>query len=107
MFTELAKLASLLLGILSLDAVLHIAFLEPGCTLRQQLRPALEMLLLAAAIALASGSLFSLLEENSPRRRTPVAKTLPMQIFWWGGGVLSLLFAAGWYVERYVLHLWS
>ena len=47
MFLELAKFASLLIGILSLDAVLHTAFLEPGRNLEQQLLPSLRMLLLA------------------------------------------------------------
>ena len=106
-FLELAKFASLLLGILSLDAVLHTAFLEPGRTLKQQLLPSIAMLVLAAVASLASGCIFSLWEKHTARRDTRVPRTLPMLIFWWGGGVLSLLFAAGWFVERYVLHLWS
>ena len=105
-FWELVKFASLLLGILSLDAVLHTAFFEPGSTFKQQLLPSLEMLLLAGAISLASGSIFSLREEATAHRHTPVLRTLPMKIFWWGGGLISLLFAAAWYVQRYVVHLW-
>ena len=58
MFLELAKFASLLLSILSLDAVFHTAFLEPGSHLEQQLLPALRMLLLAAALSLVSGYIF-------------------------------------------------
>jgi hypothetical protein len=30
-----------------------------------------------------------------------------MLIFWWAGGVIALLFAVSWFVERYFLHLWS
>ena len=106
MFWELVKFASLLLGILSLDAVLHIAFFEPGSSFRQQLLPALEMLLLSGAISLAGGSIFSLREEETARRHIPVLQTLPMKIFWWGAGLISLLFAGAWYVQRYVVHLW-
>jgi hypothetical protein len=102
---ELAKFAALLLSILSLDAVLHTAFFEPGRNLRQQLLPSLEMLLLAAALSFASGNLFALWEKQVGERSTPVSRTLPMRIFWWGGSLISLLFAAGWYVERFVLHL--
>ncbi len=101
MFLELAKFASLLLGILSLDAVLHIAFLEPGRTLEQQLVPALRMLLLAAAVCLASGYTFRLWERQTKHRDLPLARSLPMMLFWWSGGVMSLLFALGWILERY------
>ena len=107
MWLELAKFASLLLAILALNAVLHTAFLEPGRTLAQQFLPALRMLLLAAAASLASGLLFCWEEKLATRRARPLARSLPMLMFWWGSGLLSLLFAASWFVERYVLHAWS
>jgi len=34
-----------------------------------------------------------------------VAGSLPMMIFWWGSGVMALLFGLAWLVERYD-HLW-
>ncbi len=109
MFLELAKFASLLLSILALDAVFHTAFLEPGSHLEQQLLPALRMLLLAAAVSLGSAYLFRAQERRAgqgpARHDGSVAGSFPMMIFWWGSGVMALLFAVAWLVERYD-HLW-
>ena len=107
MLLELAKFASLLLAIVSLDAVVHTAFLEPGSNLQHQLVPTLRVLLLAAAASLASGCIFRLWQRQEGQRPRNVATTLPMLIFWWAGSVLTLLFAVSWIVERYVLYLWS
>jgi hypothetical protein len=108
-FWELAKFASLLLSILALDAVFHTAFLEPGGHLEEQLLPALRMLLLAAAISLVSGYLFRQEEKKSGqgvlRHDGSVAGSLPMMIFWWGSGVMAILYCLAWLVERYH-HLW-
>lgn len=105
MLLELAQFASLLLGILTLDAVFHTAFLEPGSHLEQQLLPALRMLLLAAAVSLASGYIFRAAEPRAPQRSArhdgSVAGSLPMMIFWWGSGVMALLFGLAWLLERY------
>jgi hypothetical protein len=107
---EFAKFASLLLSILSLDALFHTAFLDPGSNLEQRLLPSLEMLLLAAAVSLGSGCVFRLWEiKTAPqpgRRDGSVAGSLPMMIFWWGAGAMTLLFAVAWLVERYYLGLW-
>jgi hypothetical protein len=107
-FLELAKFASLLLSILSLDALFHTAFLEPGSNLKQRLLPSLEMLLLAAAVSLGSGYIFRAWERKGElgRRDGSVAGSLPMLIFWWGAGVMALLFAVTWLLERYYLGLW-
>jgi hypothetical protein len=104
---ELAKFACLLLSILSLDAVFHTAFLEPGRNLPQCLQPSLRMLLLSAVVCLASGFVFRTWEQKTGRRDASVAGSLPMLIFWWGGGAITLLFAVSWLLERYYLHLWS
>jgi hypothetical protein len=108
-FLELAKFASLLVSILTLDAVFHTAFLEPGSHLEQQLLPALRMLILAAAVSLASGYIFRAAEpraaQRSARQDGSVAGSLPMMIFWWGSGVMALLFGLAWLLERYD-HLW-
>ena len=106
-FLELAKFASLLLSILSLDAVFHSAFLEPASDLQQRLLPSLELLMLAAAICLASGAIFREWEQRGGKPDASLVRSLPMLIFWWAGGVITLLFAVSWIVERYVLHLWS
>jgi hypothetical protein len=104
-FLELAKFASLLLSILSLDAVLHSAFLEPGSNLQQRLLPSLD-LLVAAAISLASGYIFHVGDQKAGKREASVVGTLPMMIFWWGAGLIALLYGLGWLLERYFLGLW-
>ena len=106
MFLELAKFASLLLSILSLDAVFHTAFLEPGSHLEQQLLPALRMLLLAAAVCLGSGYIFRTWERRagtgcSPPRRQQPGRLLAHDDFLVGHGVMTLLFALAWLLERY------
>ena len=106
MLLELAKFASLLLSILSLDAVLHSAFLEPGSNLQQRLLPSLDLLLVAAAVSLGSGYIFQLWDHKAGKRAVSVAGSLPMMIFWWGAGVIALLYALGWLLERYCLELW-
>jgi hypothetical protein len=105
-FLELGKFVSLLLSILSLDAVFHSAFLEPGSNLEQRLLPSLERLLLAAAVCLGSGAIFCIWERRVGRCGTGVLGSLPMLIFWWGAGAIALLFAGVWLVERYYLGLW-
>ena len=107
MFLELAKFASLLLGILSLDALLHTAFLEPGRNVEQQLLPSLQMLLLAGAVCLGSGYIFRIWQQKAGQRKATIAGSLPMLIFWWAGGVIALLFFFSWLVERYFLELRS
>ncbi len=101
MFLELVKFASLLLSILSLDAVFHAAFLEPGSDLPQRLLPSLELLLLAAAICLASGGIFREWEQRAGKRDASLVGSLPMLIFWWASGVMALLFSFAWLLNLY------
>jgi hypothetical protein len=105
-FLEFAKFASLLLSIVSLDAVFHSAFLEPGSNLHQRLLPSLRMLLLAAVVCLGSGYIFRAWEQRAGRRGATITGSLPMMIFWWGAGVMTLLFVLAWLLERYYLGLW-
>jgi hypothetical protein len=100
-FFELAKFASLLLSILSLDAVFHSAFLEPGSDVHQRLLPSLELLMLAAAICLASGAIFREWEQRAGKRDASLVGSLPMQIFWWASGVMVLLFCLAWLLNLY------
>ncbi len=103
MFLELAKFASLLLSILSLDALFHAAFLEPGEHLEHRLIAALEHLLIAAAACLASGWIFRAWDRRTDPRPGGVVSSFPMLLFWWGSGIMALLFAARWLIERYYL----
>jgi hypothetical protein len=105
MFLELAKFVSLLLSILSLDAVFHAAFMGSSSDIEQRLLPALRMLLLAAAICLGSGYIFRAWEQKAGRRNASLAAWFPMQIFWWASGTMALLFALAWYLQAYYLPL--
>jgi hypothetical protein len=101
MFLELAKFASLLLSILSLDGLFHAAFLESGSHFEQRLVPSGGALLLAAAVCLGSGYIFRAWELKAGRRDASIAGSLPMLIFWWGSGLITLLFFGSWVLNRY------
>jgi hypothetical protein len=98
---ELAKFASLLLSILSLDAVFHAAFLEPASHFEQRLLPSLEMLLFSAAVCLGSGYIFRAWEIKIGKRDASLVGSLPMLIFWWGSGIILLLFLLAWLLNHY------
>jgi hypothetical protein len=102
---ELAKFAALLLSILSLDAVFHAAFLEPGSHFEQRLLPMCEMLMFSAAVCLVSGYIFRSWDWKMGRRDASIAGSLPMLIFWWGSGLILLLFFLGWLLNRYFFGL--
>jgi hypothetical protein len=105
MFLELAKFVSLLLSILSLDAVFHAAFLGPESDLEQRLLPSLQMLLLAASICVASGYIFRTWEMKAGRRNASLVTSFPMQVFWWASGAMAVLFAISWFLQCYYLPL--
>jgi hypothetical protein len=100
-FLELAKFASLLLSILSLDALFHAAFLEPASHFEQRLLPSLDMLVLSAAVCLGGGYIFRTWEQKAGRRDASIVRSLPMLIFWWGAGIIALLFAVAWLLQTY------
>jgi hypothetical protein len=101
-FLDLAKFASLLLSILSLDVLFHAAFLDPATThFEQRLLPSLDMLFLSAAVCLASGYIFRTWEQKVGKRDATIAGSLPMLIFWWGAGLIILLFALAWILNHY------
>jgi hypothetical protein len=106
MLLELAKPVALLLCILSLYAVFHTAFLIPASNLDQRISDSLQLLAVAAGIALVSGFIF--LEPvsgqspgQSPGRSlnsTRLIATLPMQLFCWTVAALLILFLATLYL---------
>jgi hypothetical protein len=102
-FLELAKFASLLLSILSLDALFHAAFLEPGERLEHRVLTALEHMLLAAAVCLVSGWIFRAWEYRISARAGRVASSFPMMLFWWATGIMTAMFVFRWVIERYYL----
>jgi hypothetical protein len=116
---EIAKPVALVLCMLSLCSVFYTAFLAPASDLEQRIWDSLSLLSLAAGICLSSGLIFR--EEShaagevrhaggglrhaggGPSRaaRDPLLRTLPVQMFCWGAGLIVVLFAASWYLETY------
>jgi hypothetical protein len=106
MFLELAKFVSLLLSILSLDALFHAAFMGSSSDLEQRLLPSFQMLLLAAAVCMGSGYIFRIWEQKTGKRNASLATSFPMQIFWWASGTMILLFALAWLLQAYFTPRW-
>ena len=99
MIRELAKPVTLVLCILSLYALFATAFLIPENDLHEKILDSLGMLALAGGFALVSGVVFRDSEpgvSSQPR----LAATPPVQLFFWAAGVMTVLFAVSWYVER-------
>ncbi len=106
MFRELAKAIALVLSIVSLYALLGSAFFEPvpGSPWQQPLVQSLETLAMSSCVCFASGLLFSITTLPEP----PVARTLPVRLFWWTLGCTVLMFLLSRYLEVfYVPLLWK
>lgn len=120
---EIGKLVSLLLSILSLDALLTSAFFVPGSHWDERLLNSLARVVLAGCVCFASGLLFNQPEQRDPQRRDPghgnsghgnsghgdsgatsdIMRTLPVRLFLWGLLGMALLFALSWYLEEYYI----
>jgi hypothetical protein len=127
MFLELARPASLLASILSLLAVFHAAFLGSEMDLSQRILDASPRLIMALAVSLASGLLFTQRSKArpgprmvypSPRRVAPAGirsdglaevdrllASFPMRVFYWAVGWMAALFLAAWLIETYCIPL--
>jgi hypothetical protein len=101
MLEELARPVALLLCMLSLYAVFHIAFLIPASDLHDRIWDSLELLTLAAGIAVAAGLIFRDSAPESSAHRAPLASTLPIRIFCWASSTMVCLFLASWYLENH------
>ena len=108
MLLELAKPVALLLCLLSLYALFHTAFLipgtlevlNPGPILHDRIVDSLLMLVIATGIAIVSGLIF---RESTPEPHPSLSATLPLQLFYWSIGIMTLLFFASWYLETHVI----
>jgi hypothetical protein len=92
----------LLASFFSLLAVFHAAFLGSETDFRQRLWKALGMLIVAAAISLASGLAFSQAAQPD-LGDLRVLETFPMRIFFWGTGLIATLFLLAWYLETHCI----
>jgi len=102
MLRELAKPVTLALCILSIYALFATAFLIPENSLPTKIYDSLGALALAGGFALVSGFVFRD-AEPAPARDARLARTLPVQLFCWATGVMAVLFAVSWYVERHCI----
>jgi hypothetical protein len=103
---DVGRVVSLLLSILSLDALLGSAFFVPGSRWEERLAGSLLRIALAACVCFASGLLFEW-GKSSPPDHT-VLDTLPVRLFFWALAGMALLFVVSWYLEEsYVPMLWT
>jgi hypothetical protein len=104
---EIGKAVSLLLSILSLDALLTSAFFVPGSPWDERLLNSLERIVLAACVCFASGLLFNWHRQRDSEAGADVLRTLPVRLFFWALAGMVLLFVVSWYLEEYyVPMLW-
>ena len=96
MLVEVARPIALLLCVLSLCALFYTVFLIPASRAGEITWTTVTLLSFAAGICLASGMIF--LESDDDRPGT-LMRTLPVQLFLWGVGLMIVLFVSAWYLE--------
>jgi hypothetical protein len=105
---DIGKVVSLLLSILSLDALLTSAFFVPGSPWDDRLLNSLARIVLAGCVCFASGLLFNWPAQQSSDTGSNIMRTLPMRLFFWALLGMALLFVLSWYLEQYyVPMLWK
>jgi hypothetical protein len=90
---DFGKVASFLMSILSLCALLDSAFFVPATRWEDRLIVSLARVGFAGCVCLISGLLFHI---SQPRES--LARTLPVRLFLWAIAGFSLFFVLGWYV---------
>jgi hypothetical protein len=101
---ELAKVAALILTILSIYALLVSAFFVPGSPWHQRLLISIETLAMTGSVCFASGLLFRLTTQSAGgQKEPPVTRTLPVQLFFWSVGTTVLMFLLSRYLEVYYI----
>lgn len=98
---DLLKAISFFLDIVLLYGVAISAFFAPGAGWEERLDSALGRLAAAAVACVLSGLLFSLTSGRSPRTIRSFLTTLPVQLFLWGAGAMTVFFLTGWYFDSY------
>jgi len=98
---DVGKVASFVMSILSLCALLDSAFFIPATRWEDRLIASLARVGFAGCVCLISGLLFHL---SQPR--VSLARTLPVRLFLWAISGFSLFFALGWYLDVYYMPLY-
>jgi cation transport ATPase len=96
---DLAKLAALVLTILSIYALLGSVFFIPGTTWQLRLESSIQTLVMTGCVCFASGLLFRLTTHPEPA----VIRTLPVRLFFWSLGGVVLMFLLSRYLEVYYI----
>lgn len=99
MLLDLIKALSFFLDVALLYAVAISAFFVPGSSWEERLDSSLARLALAAAACVFSGLLFQI--SSHSRTMRSFLSTLPVLVFFWGLGAITLLFVCGWYLDSY------
>jgi hypothetical protein len=104
-----AKFIALTLSILSLCALFGHAFLILGVGWQDRLIDGLGMLGLAASVCFASGLIFEIPERRfDPEPTPPLTRTLPVQLFFWAGGLMVVIFLLSWFLAvDFVPMIWK
>jgi hypothetical protein len=106
---EFAKLAALLLCMLSLYAIFRTLFLSietPRPILQSpqlftnRILNALLLIAISAAISLLGGIIF---REAEPDPHPSLASTLPLQVFSWATSIMLVLFFLAWFLETHYI----
>ena len=106
---EFAKLAALLLCLLSVYLVFNSLFfsiedpqlfLQPHHTFVDRIMGSLFLLGVSAAISFVGGVIF---REAEPAPHPSLARTLPLLIFSWSTGVMTVLFFLAWFLETHYI----
>jgi hypothetical protein len=106
---EFAKLAALLLCILSLYAIFRTLFLSvenPRPILQSPqlfthtVIAALRLITLSGVISLLGAVIF---RETEPDPHPSLASTLPLQVFSWGTSIMLVLFFLAWFLETHYI----
>jgi hypothetical protein len=105
MLLDLGKAVSLALSILSLYPVMLSAFFVPGTRWDDRLYLSLLKIASAACVCFASGLLFLMRPRPTLRTFCAVFSTLPVRIFFWAMGAMTVLFIVSWYLEEYYVPL--
>jgi hypothetical protein len=100
MLAELAKPLSFIVCILSLYALLYAAFLNPSIDIGHRIIDSIGLLALAAAISVISGLIFREADRGWGVR-VRLISTLPLQIFCWGSGIMTILFLLSLYLASH------
>jgi len=105
----IAKFLALLSSIFSLWVLMAHAFFIPGSPWSDRLVTALILLGLSGCVCFAAGLIFELPERKFDPEPTPrLTDTLPVRLFFWGAGLMAVLFALSWFLAvDFVPMIWK